>query len=105
MDKRGFFADQKTKSAVERELLTISEACRAIHALEEAQGIAPKDRLETRYPRVPWREIRGIGNILRHEYGRVDLEVVWSTIGSDDLSRLEKALAEAFPTAQPLDKP
>ncbi len=92
-----FFNDQKTLSAVERELLTISEACRKISELESAQNIAVKNRLATRFPEIPWSEIRAIGNILRHDYGRVDPGVIWSTITGDDLHGLKSALSLAYP--------
>jgi uncharacterized protein with HEPN domain len=26
---------------------------------------------------VPWREIAGIGNVLRHDYGEVRPEILW----------------------------
>jgi uncharacterized protein with HEPN domain len=97
LDQQGFAGDQKTQSAVERELLTISEACRKIADLESKQDVAPKNRLVTRFPKVPWSEIRGIGNILRHEYGRVDPDVIWSTVKGDDLQNLRSALVSAFP--------
>jgi uncharacterized protein with HEPN domain len=41
-------------------------------------------------PDVPWRDIRDMGNFLRHEYDRVDLAVVWRTV-TDDLPPLKDA--------------
>lgn len=29
---------------------------------------------------IPWREIRGMRNIVAHEYGHIDYETVWETI-------------------------
>ena len=29
---------------------------------------------------IPWREIRGMRNIVAHEYGHIDYEIVWETI-------------------------
>ena len=31
-------------------------------------------------PEVPWREIAGIGNVLRHEYQRVADKIVWNVV-------------------------
>jgi uncharacterized protein with HEPN domain len=31
-------------------------------------------------PEIPWRDIRGMGNWLRHRYDRVDVEIVWNTV-------------------------
>ena len=33
-----------------------------------------------RYPEIEWHAIRGIGNILRHEYERVETEVLWQVV-------------------------
>ena len=38
---------------------------------------------ETRCPGLPWRDIRGIGNWLRHQYDRIELSVVWKTVRVD----------------------
>ena len=53
--------DDKTRDAVERCLERISEA---------AKKLGPKT--EERQPQVSWRGIRGLGNVLRHEYDEVD---------------------------------
>lgn len=29
---------------------------------------------------IPWREIRGMRNIVAHEYGHIDYEIVWETL-------------------------
>ena len=31
-------------------------------------------------PDIPWRQIRGMRNIVAHEYGHIDDEIVWETI-------------------------
>ncbi len=33
-----------------------------------------------RYPGVPWSDIRGFGNVLRHGYDEIDDRVLWKTI-------------------------
>lgn len=53
--------------AVERALEIISEASRAI-----------PDERKAGYPDVPWSQIAGIGNVLRHEYHRVEPVIVWN---------------------------
>ena len=72
-------ASWATRRAAERALEIISEASR--HVPESMKAIEP---------RVPWREIAAIGNILRHEYHRVDDEVVY-TIVTRQLDTLETA--------------
>lgn len=57
----GYQSDRKTRSAVERELQIITEA--AIRLGAEA---------ETLCPGPDWKGFRAMGNVLRHEYHRVD---------------------------------
>jgi uncharacterized protein with HEPN domain len=69
MDLEAFREDPKTVAAVERKLLLISEA--AVRLGEDAERLCPG---------LPWHNIRGIGNWLRHRYDRVDVETVWNTV-------------------------
>lgn len=84
MDLSGFVADAKTSNAVERCLERISEAARKLGA--EAEEICPG---------VPWAELRALGNLLRHEYDRVDAGRIWVMI-EDDLEPLKAAIAAAL---------
>jgi uncharacterized protein with HEPN domain len=93
MDFEAYSWDDKTQAAVERKMLIISEA--AIRLKDEAEALCPD---------VPWRDIRGIGNWLRHQYDRVDIETVWNTIQTDLPSlkaAVERVLASSRPPAQP----
>ena len=45
----------------------------------EASRHLPDDLLELT-PDVPWKQIRGIGNILRHEYHKIADDVVWAVV-------------------------
>jgi uncharacterized protein with HEPN domain len=64
-----FRDDPMRIAAVERHLQKISEA-----------AIRLSDQADILCPGIPWRNIRGIGNFLRHEYDRVDLDTVWHTV-------------------------
>jgi uncharacterized protein with HEPN domain len=64
MDLETYGNDERTQAAVERKLLILSEA--AVRLKEKAEALCPG---------VPWRDIRGIGNWLRHEYDRVEVEI------------------------------
>jgi uncharacterized protein with HEPN domain len=68
------------RSAVERGVEVISEASRHLGRELKAQH---KD--------VRWKDIAGIGNILRHEYQRVDGQIIWKAV-KDDLPALKEAL-------------
>jgi uncharacterized protein with HEPN domain len=69
------------KRAVQHALLIIAEAAKHI----------PPELKETQ-PEVSWQKIHGLGNLLRHEYRRVDPAVLWSVV-TDHLGDLDKAAA------------
>jgi uncharacterized protein with HEPN domain len=66
LDFERFAADRRVRQLVERNLEIISEASRRI-----------PDRLKAAEPDVPWREIAGIGNVLRHDYADVRPRILW----------------------------
>jgi len=78
--QQSFVQDRKTQDAVERCLLRISEAARKLEGSVDAI-----------MPDQPWSAIRAVGNILRHEYDRVDPEIIWRIV-SNDLSSLKRAV-------------
>jgi uncharacterized protein with HEPN domain len=68
--ERGAFANNYLlRRAAERALLIISEAAKAL----------PKD-LTDRYPAIDWRGVRGLGDVLRHDYQRVDADTLWEIL-------------------------
>ena len=83
-----FREDPKTVAAVERKFLVIGEA--AVRLGREAPFIVAD---------VPWRQIRELGNLLRHAYDKVDLEIIWQTI-TDDLPPLKAAVLKALQSPQ-----
>ncbi len=46
-------------------------------------------------PDIDWTGLRGMGNILRHGYHKVDDQIVWNTI-QEDLPRIREDLARAL---------
>lgn len=86
MEFEAFSQDRLRQLAAERTIEIISEASRYL----------PEEMKQTAGD-VPWRQIAGIGNILRHVYDRVEPETVWQII-RDDLPALrivaERMLAE-----------
>lgn len=76
MTRDDYRRDEKTMDAVERCLQRISEAASKLGSyLDEMQ------------PDVPWKQARGIGNILRHKYDEVTDDLIWRSI-EDDIPRL-----------------
>ena len=67
-----FVADERTCDAVERCLARISEA--AVKLGSDA---------EVAFPSIPWRNIRDLGNHLRHAYDGVDPHILWNIVQHD----------------------
>jgi uncharacterized protein with HEPN domain len=63
---------------------------RALEIISEATRHVPDDLLLTS-PDIPWKQIRGIGNILRHEYHKIADEIVWAVV-TNNLSPLKRAI-------------
>jgi uncharacterized protein with HEPN domain len=49
---------------------------RCIEIISEATRHIPDD-VKSGYPDIPWRQIAGIGNVLRHDYDLVDQRIIW----------------------------
>jgi uncharacterized protein with HEPN domain len=64
-----FSAEWLLRHGVQRGIEIISEAARRI-----------PPELRATQPNVPWTQIMGIGNVLRHEYHRVSDIVVWNVV-------------------------
>ncbi|HAM36398.1 MAG TPA: DUF86 domain-containing protein [Elusimicrobia bacterium] len=64
-----FVADRKTLDAVVRNLEVIGEA---------AKNVPPDVRRQ--HPKVEWRKMAGLRDILIHEYFGIDVEIVWDII-------------------------
>lgn len=67
--RSGFTHNYLLVRAAERALLIISEAAKAL----------PRD-LVARYPEIDWRGVRGLGDVLRHDYSIVDADTLWEIL-------------------------
>jgi len=65
-------------------------AQRAIEIISEASRHLP-DQLKAMHPKIRWRSIAGIGNVLRHEYHAISDKVIWKVI-QDELPPLKAAV-------------
>jgi len=72
MDLTRFANDDKTVDAVVRNLEVIGEAARNT-----------PDEVTRQHSEIPWEKMRGIRNLLVHEYFGVDVSIVWLTITGD----------------------
>jgi uncharacterized protein with HEPN domain len=87
-----FEADWQMQWLVERGLEIVSEASRHL----------PVD-MKARHPEIPWPKVAGIGNILRHDYGKIAAPIIWKLV-NDDLPILEQACRKELalePSARP----
>jgi uncharacterized protein with HEPN domain len=66
----------KSAKDVENDMMLRLAIERAIEIVSEAVRHIPMDE-QLAYPEVPWRNIRSIGNKLRHEYDRLDADIIW----------------------------
>ena len=100
MDEAAFQNDRKTRDAVER---CIERVIEATTKLDEDTKALLGDR--------PWKDLRGMGNWLRHGYDKVAPDIVWD-VASNKVPRLEgnpwgsragvtASAAEAVPCACP----
>jgi uncharacterized protein with HEPN domain len=86
MNEKTFVANDLVADAVERCLSRISEAARKLGR-----------PAETLVPDQPWGKIRGLGNLLRHEYDTIRRSVLWEIV-TDDLPSLNAACTKAIAT-------
>jgi uncharacterized protein with HEPN domain len=84
-----FLADAEKQDAVLRRFEIIGEA---------ASRLAPET--QALFPSLPFRSMRGMRNIIVHDYGEVDLELVWNTAMAD-LPSLIETLERYFENDRP----
>jgi uncharacterized protein with HEPN domain len=82
VDFRAFKRNRMLMQAVERNIEIISEASRRIPAA-----------LRAKHTHIPWQQIAGIGNILRHDYDEVVPTIIWKAV-RHDLKSLKKAVQQ-----------
>ena len=81
LDSSSWKNDRKTIDAVIRNLEIIGEATNHI----------PED-IQSQNRDIPWHQMKGMRNILIHEYFGVDIEVLWRTV-QEELPPLKDKIA------------
>lgn len=72
MNYEQFQADGKTVDAVIRNMEIIGEAA----------GYIPLE-IQEKYPELAWLEMRGMRNIMAHEYFGISMPIIWQAIEQD----------------------
>lgn len=82
LDLAAFEADERTRDAVVWNFAVTGEAARLVPS-----------EIVARFPDVPWASMRGMRNIVIHEYFGIDVEIVWET-ATRNLPALEPRLRQ-----------
>lgn len=69
MTRASFEEDRKTQSAVIRQIEIIGEATKRI-----------SENFRKKFPKVPWKEMAGMRDVLIHQYEDIDLDQVWKAV-------------------------
>lgn len=110
MVKPARYLANKAPAITLQELRTSEETQYAIAKALELVGEGARrlsEPFRAAHPEVPWAVVRGMRNILVHEYDRVDWPVVWKTITIDvpELLRHLEALLPDVPPEESVDNP
>jgi len=84
-DLPAFLADRVMLRAIERTVDIIGESARHVSG-----------SYQDAHPEIPWREIIGQRNILAHEYGQIDHELLYKT-ATEDIPALIPQIKELLP--------
>ncbi len=89
VSREDFLRDVRLQDSVIRRIEIIGEAARRVSS-----------ETQEAHPDIAWAEMIGMRNFLIHDYGAVDMEVVWNTVQHDlhDLIlRLEPLVPQELP--------
>lgn len=73
---------------------TVDAVIRNFEIIGEASSHLPKS-IQAQYTEIPWAQLRGMRNLLAHEYFGVDLAILWKTI-REDLPTLQQQMITLY---------
>ncbi|MFN0076293.1 MAG: DUF86 domain-containing protein [Prosthecobacter sp.] len=89
VSQAAFMQNTEKQDAVLRRFEIIGEA---------SSRLAPET--QALFSGLPFRQMRGMRNIIAHDYGDVDLDQVWRTASGDDLEVLIATLRSFFDSVE-----
>ena len=72
LSKKEIDNSQETKDAIVRRFEVIGKAAKNI----------PED-FRKKYPKIPWKKIAGLRDVIIHSYFNIDLDIMWNIIKKD----------------------
>lgn len=72
LDKEAFLRDLDKRDATALRVQAIGEHLRSF-----------SDGFRASHPELPWRQAIGMRNIIAHDYGALDYEIVWNVVSGD----------------------
>ncbi|PYE46379.1 uncharacterized protein with HEPN domain [Rhizobium sp. PP-F2F-G20b] len=85
IDHTDFLADKKTHQAVLFNLMIVGES--------SARILKSDPSFTSRFPEIPWRNMKGMRNRIAHAHATLNLAIIWAT-----LDQSMPTLVEALPT-------
>ena len=83
-----YVAGTQTFDEFEIDMLRRDAVCYRLSVIGESVGQV-LDRLQTLLPQMPWSEIKGMRNLVLHDFFSVDARTVWETARNDVPQLLE----------------
>ena len=76
------YTDALTQDLFETNRLVVDAVIYNLAIIGEAASHVPSE-VQVRYSDIPWATMRGVRNIMVHEYHGVDLAIIWRTLTED----------------------
>ena len=86
LDRKQFFADEKTHDAVLRNLEIIGEAAKRVSC-----------ETRDRFPGIAWRKIAGFRDVVAHQYFGIDENILWDIVTNKVPALLEQLEGASAP--------
>lgn len=92
-NKKDFYENSVYRNAVAMCVLQIGELVKHLSDEYKTQTAAE----------IPWHQVQGLRNVVAHEYGKIDADLLWETV-TEDIPRLcdfcNEQIAQAFTQSQ-----